>query len=182
MKKLTTLTLAAISAAAFMNFGCATAPTTTVARDELHDSIADTLKRMDTEDPNFRNFLDQSYAYAVFPTVGKGGIGVGGAYGRGEVFEHGKFVGYTDISQGTLGAQLGGQSYAEVIAFERPWALQRFEEGQFALSANASAVAINSGAAATAKYENGVAVFVDPTGGLMFEASIGGQDFSFEPE
>jgi lipid-binding SYLF domain-containing protein len=162
--------------------GCATAPTSPIARDEMHDDVANAVKQMEVTDPNFHDFLTHADGYVVFPTVGKGAAGVGGAFGRGEVFEQGKFIGYADISQATIGAQLGGQSYAEVIAFERPWALDRFKEGQLAFSANASAVALTAGAAASAKYTDGVAVFVAPQGGLMAEASVGGQDFSFEPQ
>ncbi|HUB27944.1 MAG TPA: hypothetical protein VL992_21140 [Tepidisphaeraceae bacterium] len=168
--------------AAGLSAGCATAPTSPVARDTLHDSVNDTLKTMEVQDPGLKDFLANADGYAVFPTVGKGAVVVGGAYGRGEVFEHGQFIGYADISQGTVGAQLGGQSYSELIAFERPWALDRFKEGQWALSANASAVAVNAGAAAAARYSDGVAVFVNPQGGLMAEASVGGQDFNFEPQ
>ena len=162
--------------------GCATAPTTPIARDELKDNVGETLTRLKQEDPGFSDFLDRADGYVIFPTVGKGAAGVGGAYGRGEVFERGRFVGYADISQATIGAQVGGQSFSEVIAFETPFALQQFERGQVAFDANVSAVAVTSGAALSAKYEHGVAVFVEPQGGLMIEASVGGQGFSFEPE
>jgi lipid-binding SYLF domain-containing protein len=114
--------------------------------------------------------------------VGKGGIIAAGAYGRGQVYEQGEFIGYSDISQATIGAQIGGQTFSEVLAFENPDAMETFKSGQFAFDANASAVALKSGAAASAKYEHGVAVFVEPIGGLMVEAAVGGQSFSFQPK
>ena len=135
---------------------------------------------MTREDPSLQRFLDKAYGYAVFPSVGKGGAGVGGAYGRGVVFDHGQPVGYSDLSQVTVGFQLGGQEYAELIAFENEDALNKFKTGKFAFSANASAVALKAGAADAVNYDNGVAVFTKPEGGLMFEASIGGQKFSYK--
>jgi lipid-binding SYLF domain-containing protein len=130
-------------------------------------------------DPGLRHFLDNAYGYVVFPNVGSGAAGIGGSYGHGEVYQQGKFIGYADISQWTIGAQLGGQSFGEVIAFERPWSLRQFEAGQTTFDANASAVAVKAGADATAAYSNGVAVFTQAGGGLMLQAAIGGQTFSF---
>jgi lipid-binding SYLF domain-containing protein len=117
----------------------------------------------------------------VFPGVGKGGVGVGGAYGRGELFEGGKLAGYCTLTQASIGLQLGGQKYTELIFFETKAALDRFKSGNFAFAAQASAVALKSGASANAKYAGGVAVFTMGEAGLMYEASIGGQKFSFEP-
>ncbi len=119
--------------------------------------------------------------YAVFPTVSKGAIGVGGAIGSGVVFEKGKAIGKASLTQVTVGAQLGGQTYSEVIFFETPPAFTDFKKGTLALAAQASAVAASKDASANAKYENGVAVFTTGKGGLMFEASVGGQKFAFEP-
>jgi lipid-binding SYLF domain-containing protein len=127
-----------------------------------------------------QSFLDRAYGYAIFPTVGKGAVGVGGAYGRGEVFERGVLIGYCDLSQGTVGVQLGGQSYSELLVFENKNALDKFTSGEFAFDAQASAVALKSGASANAKFSNGVAVFTMTKEGLMFEASIGGQKFSYQ--
>jgi lipid-binding SYLF domain-containing protein len=116
----------------------------------------------------------------IFPSVGKGGVIVGGAYGRGEVYEQGQLVGYADVTQATVGAQLGGQTFSELIVFENREAMDRFKRGNFEFAANVSAVALKAGAAAAARYTNGVAVFVKPEGGAMFEASIGGQKFTFQ--
>jgi lipid-binding SYLF domain-containing protein len=177
------LMFAAMVGIALLNVGCASGPpATTAERDDMHDSVNATLHRVNDVDPSLQNYLNSAYGYAVFPSIGKGAAGIGGAYGRGEVFERGKFVGYTQMSQATIGAQIGGQSYSELIVFEDRFALQRFELGQVAFDANVSAVALQAGAASSSKFDNGVAVFVAPTGGLMAEASIGGQDFSFEPQ
>jgi lipid-binding SYLF domain-containing protein len=132
-------------------------------------------------DPGLSRFFDNAVGYAVFPTVGKGAIGVGGAAGSGVVFEKGKAIGKASLTQVTVGAQLGGQTYSEVIFFETEPAMMDFKKGTLALAAQASAVAAAKDASANAKYEKGVAVFTTGKGGLMFEASVGGQKFAFEP-
>jgi lipid-binding SYLF domain-containing protein len=132
-------------------------------------------------DPGLSRFFDKSVGYAVFPTVGKGAIGVGGAAGSGVVFEKGKAIGKASLTQVTVGAQLGGQTYSEVIFFETESALTDFKKGTLALAAQASAVAAAKDASANAKYEKGVAIFTTGKGGLMAEASVGGQKFAFEP-
>ena len=132
-------------------------------------------------DPGLSRFFDNAVGYAVFPTVGKGAIGVGGAAGSGVVFEKGKAIGKASLTQVTVGAQLGGQTYSEVIFFETEPAMTDFKKGTLALAAQASAVAAAKDASANAKYEKGVAVFTTGKGGLMAEASIGGQKFAFEP-
>ena len=160
---------------------CATQPDTQAKRENLTDDAQASLNRFQREDPGLKDFLGNAYGYAIFPDVGKGGLVVGGAYGRGQVYEQGRLVGYADLRQATVGAQIGGQTYSELIVFQNADALNRFKSNQLAFSANASAVAIKSGAAATAKYENGVAVFTMPKGGLMAEASVGGQQFTYVP-
>ena len=109
-------------------------------------------------------------------------LGIGGAYGRGEVFDQEKVVGNCDLRHGTLGLAFGGQTYSEIIFFERKSALDRFKMGNLEFAAQASAVAVTSGASADADYENGVVVFTMSAGGLMFEASIGGQKFTYVPK
>jgi lipid-binding SYLF domain-containing protein len=116
----------------------------------------------------------------VFPGVGKGGLVVGGAHGTGVLFENAMAMGKATLNQVTVGAQVGGQEYAEVIFFETPAAVAEFKAGKAAFSAQVSAVALSSGAAANAKYNHGVAVFTATKGGLMAEASLGGQKFSYE--
>jgi len=132
-------------------------------------------------DQGISKFLAAAAGYAVFPTVGKGAIGVGGAHGSGVLFEKGNPIGKASLTQVTVGLQLGGQSYSEIIFFQTAAALTDFKKGSFALAAEASAVALAAGASANAKYQNGVAVFTVAKGGLMYEASVGGQKFKYEP-
>src|SRR6185369_3628584 len=132
-------------------------------------------------DPSIARFFDKAAGYVVFPEVTKGGAGLGAAYGEGVAYQGGRVIGYTKLEQGTIGAQLGGQTYREIIFFERPTDLDEFKAGRMELSAQASAVAASKGAAAHADYANGVAIFTDHERGLMAEASIGGQKFSFTP-
>ena len=143
--------------------------------------VAKTIAAFKTKDPGLKRFFDSAAGYAVFPTVGKGGIGIGGAYGEGKVYRGGKYIGDTSLSQVTIGFQLGGQAYSEVIFFGTKAALSDFTDGNFEFSAQASAVAVTAGASADADYDGGIAVFTMAKGGLMYEASVGGQKFSFTP-
>jgi lipid-binding SYLF domain-containing protein len=161
--------------------GCSTAPPSQEAKQSLSQEAKGAMDQIYADAPGLRDFIDHAEAYAIFPNVGKGGVGVGGAYGRGEVYQHGQLIGYADLSQGSIGLQLGGQTFSELIAFETPEALQNFKDNKLAFAANASAVAIKSGVASAARFENGVATFVRPLGGAMFEASVGGQQFTFQP-
>lgn len=115
----------------------------------------------------------------IFPNVGKGAIGVGGASGNVTVFQKGKAIGSAEMKQLTIGLQLGGQAYREVIFFENEAALTRFKENKFEFSGQASAVAAKKGAATNMKYREGVMVFSQQKGGLMYEASVGGQKFEY---
>lgn len=148
-------------------------------------------------------FFDTAYGYAVFPTVGKAGFVVGGAYGEGRVFAAGQYVGNTSVTQLTAGWQLGAQAYSQIIFFQNQSAFQEFTSGNFEFSAQATAVAITAGASADASttgglaagasggrndattahggYRRGLAVFTIARGGLMFEVSLGGQKFSYTP-
>jgi len=132
-------------------------------------------------DPSLKAFFNKAYAYAVFPSVGKGGIGIGGAHGSGVVYRGGRMIGYTSLTQVTIGWQLGGESYREIIFFENAKAFRSFKDGKLKFSAQASAVAATAGAAAKTSYANNMAVFTLIKGGLMYEASVGGQSFSFDP-
>lgn len=126
-----------------------------------------------------KNLFDNSHGYVIFPNVGKGAIGVGGAAGNGIVFENGNSIGKASMKQVSIGFQFGGQAYREVIFFENKEALDHFKENKLEFAAQASAVAATSGASANVKYRNGVMVFTQQKGGLMYEASIGGQKFSY---
>lgn len=161
--------------------GCSTAPKSTERRVELSSEVQASLAAAKSTDPGLQRFFDTAAGYAVFPTVGKGAVGVGGAYGRGQLFERGQLVGYCSLTQANIGLALGGQSFTQLIFFEDQAALDRFKSGNYAFSAQASAVALRSGASAAAQYAEGVAVFTMGEAGLMVEASIGGQKFSFEP-
>jgi len=141
----------------------------------------ETIEKFKKADPEMTKFFKSAYGYAVFPTVGKGGIGIGAARGRGLVYERGTVVGETILTQVTIGVQFGGQTYAEVVFLEDKATMNSFKRGNFALSAQASAVAAASGASANAKYKQGVAVFTMAKSGLMYEASVGGQQFHFLP-
>ena len=147
----------------------------------LLQEAASTLKVFRARDPGMQRFFDNAYAYAVFPTIGKGGMGIGGAYGDGLVYRYGRPIARTSLTQVTLGLQLGGQTYHEIIFLRDKTAFERFKSGRLKLSAQLSAVAATAGASADASYEQGVAVFTLARGGLMYEASLGGQSFSYEP-
>ena len=124
--------------------------------------------------------FDTAYGDVIFPKVGKGGIGVGGAAGNGVVYEQNTIVGMAKLSQVSIGFQAGGQAYREIIFFESKNELERFKKSQLEFSAEVSAVAVTSGASAKAKYTKGVMVFTMQKGGLMYEASVGGQQFKFK--
>ena len=147
------------------------------------------------------SFFSRSYGYAVFPTIGEGGLVVGGAHGKGRVYVHGVWAGNTAMNQLSIGFQAGGKAYSEIIFFEDKRALDQFESGSFEFSAGASAVAITAGASASAGttgasagmsggkkdaratgvYENGMAVFTIAKGGLMYAVTLAGQKFSYTP-
>ena len=126
-----------------------------------------------------KNLFNSAYGYVIFPNVGKGGIGIGGAAGNGVVYRSGILIGMAKMTQLTIGFQWGGQAYREVIFFENKAELDRFKENNIEFSAQASAVAVTAGASANAKYKNGVMIFTQTKGGLMYEASVGGQKFKF---
>ncbi|MDH3708910.1 MAG: lipid-binding SYLF domain-containing protein [Cyclobacteriaceae bacterium] len=133
------------------------------------------------EDAKIKKFFDEAYAYVVFPSIGKGGIGLGGAHGNGIIYKEGSPYGRASVTQASIGFQLGGQSFMEIIFFKDQRAFDNFIEGKLKLGASASAVAITEGAAASAAYNDGVAVFTAVKGGLMYEASVGGQKFKYKP-
>lgn len=163
--------------------------------DEYQDTIA-LFKKADES----RDFFRNSHGYAVFPLVGKGGVGIGGAFGKGRVYERGNYIGDTTMTQLSVGLQLGGEGYSQIIFFADPVALNRFTNGEFGFGAEASAVAITIGANARAgttgvtagasvekdksrnlgQYQNGMAVFTVSRGGLMYQAALNGQKFSFD--
>ncbi|MDF2692171.1 MAG: hypothetical protein K0S65_554 [Labilithrix sp.] len=145
----------------------------------LSHEVDAAVRRMTEHDPGLKGKIDKAYGYAVFPLVGKATAALGVGFGRGQVFERGKLIGYAGIVQLTLGVQVGGQTYDELILFENEGALERFKNGKLAFAMNASAVLVKAGAAATTNYASGTAVFVHPEGGLMLELGLGAQKFIF---
>jgi lipid-binding SYLF domain-containing protein len=162
--------------------------------DDYSDTIAVFQKAKES-----KSYFGTSHGYAVFPTIGKGGVVVGAAYGKGRVYERGKYVGDISVTQLSVGAQLGGQAYSEMIFLQDKRAFDEFTKGEFEFGAEVSAVAITAGASAQAGtggttagksitsdkaevvggYQKGVAVFTIAKGGLMYEASVGGQKFEY---
>jgi lipid-binding SYLF domain-containing protein len=174
---------------------------TTVAFAAEADGFSQTISTFKNS-PVVRDFFDNSYGYAVFPTIGKGGYVIGGSYGKGQVYRDGQVTGKTSVVEGSIGFQFGGKVFSEIIFFEDKRAYERFTSGSFEFDATAQAIAITAGAQAKAgttgagagasagpntsaqaatNYVNGMATFIHSKGGLMFEASIGGQKFTFEP-
>jgi lipid-binding SYLF domain-containing protein len=178
MHKLFTTALLAFAAGLV---GCSTAPTTIQGRNELETTSDSAINQFVDAQPGIRHDLDSSVGYAIFPEIKKAGLLAGGSYGRGELYEHGARIGYCDMTSGSLGLQAGVEAYSELIVFHDQYALDKFKGGQFAPAGNASAVAIDSGNATAAKYGDGVTVYAMTKGGLMAEASIGGQKFSYIP-
>lgn len=157
------------------------APAKSSERATMASEASAALTAFKNEDPSLQDLLDRSVGYAVFPEVGKAGFIAGGSYGKGEVFAGGTKIGYADITQATFGLQAGAQSYGELVVFMKSDDLQMFKDNKFSLTGNVSAVVIKPGAARSGDATQGVLVFVRPKGGLMAEASVGGQRFRYEP-
>lgn len=168
----------------------------------LADKYADTISVFKNSE-TVQSFFKNAYGYAVFPTVGKAGMGIGGSYGTGQVYQGGKVTGETSLIKATFGFQLGGQAFSQMIFFQDKRAYDEFTSGEFEFDASASAVAITAGVQAKAGtegatagasagpatgkqaktgYHKGMAIFIHAKGGLMYEASIGGQKFNFKPK
>jgi lipid-binding SYLF domain-containing protein len=153
--------------------------------------------------PDVASFFGNAHAYAIFPTIGKGGLGIGGSHGKGQVYRGGKVIGFTSTSDISIGLQAGGQAYSQIIFFQNADALKKFSTGKFEFGASASAIAVQSTAGASAgtegtgasasssktadkktanaEYQDGVVVFTMAKGGLMFAATIAGQKYKYEP-
>jgi lipid-binding SYLF domain-containing protein len=137
---------------------------------------------MINDNPKLQTFVDKAYGYVVFPRVTKAGVGIGGAAGTGIVFKNHVDVGSSKLKQASIGLQLGGEQYSEAIFFENKKGYDNFINGKLKFDAQASAVAITAGASIDAAYQDGVAVFTRTKGGLMYQASIGGQHFKYQPK
>ena len=145
------------------------------------DDVPPVIAKFKEKDPGMEKIFSDAVGYAVFPTVGKGAIGIGGARGKGWVYQGGAIVGKSTLTQVSIGLQLGGQAYSEIVFFQTRQALDNFKLGHLKLDAQASAVALTARASADLAYRNGVAIVTMAKGGLMYEASVGGQKFSFKP-
>ena len=173
-----TVTVAGMVVASLLT-SCSTAPTTATAKDELTQKAVAERAEWNKVDPGIEALAKKSEGYAFFPEVTKGGLGVGGAYGRGVVFQQNQPIGYADVTEGSVGLQAGGQTFSELIVFENKDAMERFKRNQFKFGANASAVLARTGAAANTRFVEGVAVFVRPVAGAMAEAAIAGQRVTY---
>jgi lipid-binding SYLF domain-containing protein len=181
MRFKTTLMAGAMLAASSILAACSTAPPTQADRQALLESADSRIRLYGALDPSMDQFFQNSHGYAVFPSVGSGAFIVGGGFGRGVVYEQGLAVGYADITQASIGLQAGGQGFSQVIFFQTKSVLDRFRANNFSFSADASAVAVDSGAAAQTTFKNGVAVFIRSQSGAMASAAVGGQRFRFVP-
>ena len=156
---------------------CAVPTASAVAQED----VPPVIEKFKAKDPGMAKIFADAVGYVVFPTVGKGGIGLGGARGKGWVYEGGKIVGKSTLTQVSFGFQFGGQAYSEIVFFQTRQALENFKLGHLKFDAQASAVALTARASADLAYRNGVAIVTMAKGGLMYEASVGGQKFSFKP-
>jgi lipid-binding SYLF domain-containing protein len=148
---------------------------------DLKTEVQGAIDAFNKADSGLKKLFDDSVGYAIFPSVGKGGLIIGGEHGKGMVYEKGKPIGEATLTEVNIGAQVGGEHFYEVIFFETSDALKTFKESKCELAAEINAVAAAEGAAKNAKYRQGVAIFTLPRGGLMVQASVGGQKFKFKP-
>lgn len=148
---------------------------------KLQNEVKEALTEFAKSNPEVESHLHKAYGFAFYPKITKGGLGIGGAGGKGLVFDNKTVIGESKLAQATFGLQAGGQQYMEIILFEDQPALDRFTAGKIKFSGQASAVALKDGASADVNYQDGVAIFTKTLGGLMAEASVGGQKFTFKP-
>jgi len=160
--------------------GCATAPSTRSERDSLRKDADAALSAMITHDPALRDVTRGAVAYAVFPSIGKGGALVGGAYGRGILYEAGTPTGYVSLQQASLGAELGGQSFSELLVLRNAGDVERLKAGNLTAGADLGVVVLSTGAAQHATFDRNASVFVLPRGGLMVDVAISGQQITFQ--
>lgn len=175
--RLSVIVLSAILVAA----GCSTAPEKPEAKAVLSAEVSEAIAVFKAKDPSIERFFDSSYGYAVMPKIFKGAFILGGASGRGEVFEQGTMVGYCRMNQATLGFSFGGEYFREIIFFKEKLDLDVFKTEEYTFSAQVTGVALTTGAAAKADYKAGMAVFIATDAGLMVDASLGGQKFKYVP-
>ena len=163
----------------FVIAGCSTVPENPEAKSVLAAEVQEAIALFKAKDPSIERFFNQSYGYVVLPKVIKGGFIVGGAYGKGEVYEQGKMAGFSSLSQATLGFSFGGEYFREIVFLRDKPDLDMFKQNEYTFAAQVTAVALSSGAAAKADYKAGMAVFFMTDKGLMVDASVGGQKFRY---
>jgi lipid-binding SYLF domain-containing protein len=161
-------------------FVAALSPTLTARAEDLKAKSDEAVQNFKLADSSLTNFFASAAGYAILPGVGEGGFIFGGEHGDGLVYAKDKLVGKVNLSEFSVGAQVGGASFSEIIFFETKGALKTFEKSKWEMSAKVNANIAASGAAANAKYEQGVAVFTLPKGGAMVSAAVGGQKFEFK--
>ena len=181
MKSSGLLLVTVVLASVAIGIGCSTAPKNEGDAAKLANNAKAELANYKVKDPTVQALLDKSVGYAIFPDIGKGGWIIGGSYGRGEVYEKDKHIGYADIKGVSAGFQWGAQNFSELLIFMSQAEMDKFKSGEFSLGANVSAVALASGAAAATDPNKGVIALVDTKGGLMAEAAVGGQQMKFQP-
>ena len=162
--------------------GCSTGSVTKDEGDALLKRAQASRQEWNKVDPELEGFAKKGYGYAFFPEITKGGLVFGGARGQGVVFEKGQHIGYADLTQMSVGFQAGLQDYSQLIVFETQSAMDKFKRNEIDFAASASAVYADTGAAMSAQFVDGVAVFVRPTNGAMAEASLGGQQITYLPK
>lgn len=173
--------LSLIISAAVFAAGCSPVPNKAESKDVVEAEVREAIAMFKVLDPGIQRFFDQSAGWAVIPKVFKGAFVVGGAYGKGLMYENGQMTGYCSMSQATLGFSFGGEFFREIIFFRDKADVEKFRSEEYTFSAQATAVALTAGAAAKADYKDGMAVFVMTDAGLMVDASLGGQKFNFVP-
>ena len=174
-----TRTAMVLAVATGLLVGCTTAPPTQESRAALVESATLAMQDMNRMDPGVEALARKGYGYALFPEVVKAGLGFGGGYGQGVVYEQGRHVGYADLTLASVGLQIGGQTFSELIVFENKAAMDRFKLSPVDFTAGVAAMILQNGAAANATFIEGIAVVVRPITGAMAEATIGGQQFKY---
>ena len=161
--------------------GCGSAPETQTEKVNLAEEGNQSLVEMERDHPELKTTVDNSYGYAIFPNIAKGGLVIEGGSGRGDVYEQNQYIGTAHLTLGNIGATIGAETYSELLIFQTKAALESFESNSLKFDATASAVALKAGVAKVPVFSNGVAVVTKTLGGLEADASIGGQQFTFSP-
>ncbi len=162
--------------------GCVTVPEGEHKKSMLQGEVDFALSEFKSRNPVVEVYLAEAYGYAIFPKVTKGAFWLGGAFGRGQVYEKSQMVGFSSMSQGTFGFSFGVQFFRELIFFRDHATLERFRTSRFAFSAQASVVVVKVGVGSKTEYQDGMAVFIITDAGLMVDASVGGQKFKYVPK